>query len=154
MNFLKLIFICSCDNMTFVAICNLHRIVGTILTTENSVHNREQYIKFSLWPGIIVRSRSVCWCFSLASWSRSEIFVELNDTCIMYFKKNTEKKEKKEKKKKSREKVVAEMLGEVWLKFLLSSILANWKKAVLLYVQLHCHYACIVAYFNHNLIVL
>lgn len=43
----------------------------------------------------------------------------------MYFKKNTEKKEKKEKKKKSREKVVAEMLGEVWLKFLLSSILAN-----------------------------
>lgn len=43
----------------------------------------------------------------------------------MYFKKNTEKKEKKEKKKKSREKVVAEMLGEVSLKFLLSSILAN-----------------------------
>lgn len=69
----------------------------------------------------------------------------------MYFKKNTEKKEKKEKKKKSREKVVAEMLGEVSLKFF---ILANWKKAVLLYVQLHCHYACIVAYFNHNLIVL
>lgn len=131
MNFLKLIFICSRDNITFVAICDLHRIVGTILTTENSesVHNREQYIKFSLWSGIILRSRSVCWCFSLASWSRSEIFVELNDTCIIYFKKNTEKKEKKEKKKKSREKVVAEMLGEVWLKFLLSSILANWKKS-------------------------
>lgn len=129
MNFLKLIFIFR-DNMTFVAICDLHRIVSTILTTENSVHNREQYIEFSFWSGIIVRSRSVCWCFSLASWSRSEIFVELNDTCIIYFKKNTEKKEKKEKKKKSREKVVAEMLGEVSLKFLLSSILANWKKAV------------------------
>lgn len=39
--------ICSRDNMTFVAICDLHRIVGTILTTENSVHNREQYIEFS-----------------------------------------------------------------------------------------------------------
>lgn len=154
MKFLKLIFICSCNNMTFVAICDLHRIVGTILTTENLVHNREQYIEFSFWPGIIVRSRSVRWCFSLASLICSEIFVELNDTCIIYFKKNTEKKENKEKKKKSREKVVAEMLGEVWLKFLLSSILANWKKAVVLYVQLHCHCACIVAYFNHNLIVL
>lgn len=41
------------------------------------------------------------------------------------FKKNTEKKEKKEKKKKSREKVVAEMLGEVGLEFLFSSMLAN-----------------------------
>lgn len=38
----KYIFTCSQKNVKLIAICNLHGIVGTIQTTEYSVHQREQ----------------------------------------------------------------------------------------------------------------
>lgn len=45
------IFTCSSQNRILVAICNLHGIVSTILTTrgiDNSVCQKEQQFKFSL----------------------------------------------------------------------------------------------------------
>lgn len=54
---LKIHYTCFPEIMTLVAICSLHRIVGTNLTTESSVCQRQQQSKFCLRPGVLVRAR-------------------------------------------------------------------------------------------------
>lgn len=63
--FLKYIFTCSRENKTLVAITNWHKIVCNNLTTEFSVCQREEKLKFCLHPGVVINTRSARPSFAL-----------------------------------------------------------------------------------------